>query len=170
MENALRGLELLDTYRRLYTCRYQLPFQSFSLLHMCDLLIRFSPTQPPAVDVVHFCMDVLKECLDGPGGFNVCGPLQEMFRQSAVECNVPLPDDLLILMGPPSQYSPDNMLDAYTRLSYVQPVERITDHLDPTFAQDLLAEWQNFVEATLSPGKEDSPSSERSMQISSLLN
>lgn len=170
MDNALRGLEILDTYRRIYTCRYQLPFQSFSLLHMCDLLIRFSPTQPPAADVVQFCMEVLKESTDGRGGFKICGPLQEMFRLSAVECGVPLPDDILDLMGPPSQYSSDDMLDAYTLLSYVQPVSRITDHLDETFAHDFPAEWQNIFEAPFSAGKEGSPGSERSMQISSLLN
>lgn len=170
MDNALRGLEILDTYRRLYTCRYQLPFQSFALLHMGDLLIRFSPARPPAIDVVHFCLEVLKECGDRPGGFAICGPLQEMFRQSAVECGVALPDDLLNLMGPPSQYSPDNMLDAYTRLSYVQPVERVTDHLDPTFARDFMTEWQHLFATRLSLGKEASPGSERPMQISSLLN
>lgn len=170
MDNALRGLELLDTYRRLYTCRYQLPFQCFALLHMCDLLIRFSPAQPPATDVVHFCLEVLKECADGRGGFSICGPLQEMFRQSVVECDIPLPDDLLTLMGPPSRYGPDSMLDAYTRLSYVQPVDRITEHLDATFARDFTTEWQNFFETTPSPGKEHSLSSDRSMQISSLLN
>ena len=170
MDNALKGLEILDTYRRLYTCRYQLPFQSFYLLHMCDLLIRFSPTRPPATDVVHFCLAVLKESADGRGGFSICGPLQEMFRQSAVECGVPLPDDLLNLMGPPSQYSPDNLLDAYTRLSYVQPAGRITDHLERTFAQDFVTQWQDIFDTSLSAGKEDSPSSERSMQIASLLN
>ncbi len=170
VDNALRGLEILQTYRKLYTCRYQLPFQSFSLFHMCDLLIRFSPAQPPATDVVRFCLEVLKECADGKGAFAVCGPLQEMFRQSAIECNVALPDDLGNLMISPSPYGSDSMLDAYTRLSYVQPASRITEHLDASFAQDFSTEWQKLFDGTHSPRKEQSPSSERSMQISSLLN
>jgi len=167
VENATKGLETLDAYRKLYTCRYQLPFQTFCLLQMCDLLIRFSPAQPPAKDVVYFCLEALKESSNGRGGFTICGPLQEMFRQSAVECSIPLPKDLYDLMGSSSQYSLDNLLDAYTRVSYVQPVSQITDKLDATFAQDWAEEWQKLMETSTSARKRDGG---RSMQIMSLLN
>ncbi|KAI9879267.1 MAG: hypothetical protein M1830_009068 [Pleopsidium flavum] len=170
VENATKGLETLDAYRKLYTCRYQLPFQTFCLLQMCDLLIRFSPAQPPATDVVHFCLETLKESSDGSGGFTICGPLQEMFRQSAVECGIPLPEDLHDLMGSSSQYTLDNLLDAYTRVSYVQPVAQITDKLETTFTQDWDEEWQRLVETSPSAGKRESVRSDKSMQITSLLN
>ncbi|KAI9821198.1 MAG: hypothetical protein M1827_003932 [Pycnora praestabilis] len=168
---AKRGLDMVETYRGLYTCRYQPSLQTFCVLHMCDLLIKYNSVDPTATEVVRFCLTVLKESADGQGGFSVCGPLQETFRQAAVEYGVALPDDLDELMVcPPSQYSPDDVLDACTRLSYAQPVNQVNMNFESTMADDFAEEWREFIEGYGSVADVPNSSAGRSMHIGSLLN
>ena len=177
VEYAWQGLEIQRKYRRLFTCRYQPSLQNFSLLHFGDALFRFALSEVDGKEIVEFCLDALKESADGRGGFAVCGPLQEMFRRCAVECGVPMPDNLDDLLSK-EQFGPDKLLDACTRLSYTQPIDQIVSNIDEEFAKTFAAEWRKFVEG---PGDEESVSSEatrlseksageRYMKIGSLLN
>lgn len=93
-----------------------------------------------------------------------------MFRQSAIECKIPLPENLPDMNDPPHQYSLDKLLDAYTRVSYVQPISHITDDLEATFTQDWAKEWERLIETTPSARDGNSGGSEKYMQITSLLN
>ena len=140
--HARCGLDILEHSRRLYTTRYQTPLLSFCILHLGDTLIRHSPQNPPASEVAVFCLEMLAKT---SAGFAICGPLSALFRQTATECGVPLPDDLDDRVGSSVEYSLDNILDACTRLTYIQPTEQILHHVDSSIAIDWAQEWQQQV-------------------------
>lgn len=140
--HARCGLELLEHSRRLYTTRYQTPLLSFCILHLGDFLIRHSPADPPATDVVVFCLEMLSKT---SAGFAICGPLSALFRGTAKECGIPLPKDLDDRVGEPREYTIDDILDACTRLTYVQPIEQILRHMDRSVVDDWATEWQKQV-------------------------
>ncbi|MCJ1379996.1 hypothetical protein MMC17_003099 [Xylographa soralifera] len=145
---AWTGLAMLKTYKEVYTCRYEQPLQAYALLHICDALIRFDPS-PPAerTEVVRIGLQILKEAADGRGGYGVCGPLQEAFRKAAVECNIPLPEEIDDLMKfNPKTENPDAIINATTRLSYTQPVFQAVRCMNETFGDEFAEEWRKFVE------------------------
>ncbi|KAI9704773.1 MAG: hypothetical protein M1836_006553 [Candelina mexicana] len=168
IENAQFGVELLKIYRTQYSCRYQPALQNFSLLHLCDILVRYGPA-PTNTEAVSFCLEVLKEAADDRGGFAVCGPLQETFRQTAIECGVPLPDNIRELMGP-ADYGFDDILDACTRHTYAQPVDQIVENVCATFDEDFSEEWRKLIENRSSQEMRVNTDTGRYMQIDSLLN
>lgn len=136
IDHATRSYEAHRLYRELYSCRYQSPLQPFCLLHACDVLIRFSPTKPSATAVVENCLLYLKEAVDGGGGFSVCNALKEMFRRTAIECHVRLPDDIDELMGENTKYTSEMLLDACRRLTYRQPVKRLVANMEDKISED----------------------------------
>lgn len=102
-------------------------------------------------------------------GFAICGPLQELFRRTAVECNVELPGNIASMMEPIQDFGLDDILDACTRLSYTQPLDQVLPHIDPAIAVDWPYQWQRLIFA--SGGEARRPMiGERSMNISTLLN
>jgi len=168
ISNAKSGLEVLKHSRRLYSCRYQLPLMAFCALHLGDVLIRYSPSEPHAPEVVLLCLEVLQE---NRPGFAICGPLQELFRRTAVECCVHLPTNLPELMEPNQHYGIDDILDACTRISYTQPTEQIVTYVDPAIAQDWSDEWQEIIGPLQStPSRPFAGDNGRVMHINSLLN
>ena len=176
VENAWRGLEIQRKYRKLFTCRLQPSLQNFALLHCGDALVRFANSSVDATEVVQFCLGALKESADGRGGFGVCGPLQEMFRRTAVECEVPLPYNITDLVGT-EQYGADQLLDACTRLSYTQPTTQVVSNFDEGVVQHFAEEWRRLVEGDRDDESEHdgsiserSNTSERYMKIDSVLN
>ncbi|MCJ1248761.1 hypothetical protein MMC30_005980 [Trapelia coarctata] len=169
IDHARRSYEAHRLYKELYSCRYQPSVQSFCLLHAGDILIRLSPTQPSATTVVENCLLYLKEAADGKGGFPVCGPLQEMFRRSAVECNVRLPDNVYELMGEDTNYTSEMLLDACTRLSYRQPVERVVANMEDTVSADFTQQLGEQIKA-LNAHAGRSAADTRRIQIDELLN
>ena len=169
VNHARKNYEALRLYRELYTCRYQPSLQTFCLLHTCDVLIRYSPNQPSATGVVENCLLYLKESADGKGGFPVCGPLQEMFRRSAIECHVRLPDNIYDLMGGSTNYTSENLLDACTRLSYQQPVERVVASMEDTTSDDFTQKLSDRILALNARAGGATPNT-RKIQIDSLLN
>lgn len=166
--NAKTGLEILEHSRRLYSGRYHLPLMAFCAVYLGDALIRYSPSDPLAPKVVAFCLEVLH---DNRPGFAICGPLQELFRRSAVTCRVALPSTLRELMKPNQHCGVDDILDACTRISYRQPIEQIVQHIDPSIAEDWDEEWRRIFGPLESnrplQGRADN---ERFMHINSLLN
>ncbi|KAI9875682.1 MAG: hypothetical protein M1830_008121 [Pleopsidium flavum] len=168
ISHARSGLEVLEHSRRLYSCRFQLPFMAFCALHLGDVLIRYSPSEPYAPEVVLFCLEVLQE---NRPGFAICGPLQELLRRTAVECRIQLPENLRELMKPSQHYGIDDILDACTRISYMQPTEQIVRYLDPSIAENWGDDWQEIIGPLQSTTPRHFGSdSGRVMHINSLLN
>ena len=96
-----------------------------------------------------------------------------MFKRTAIECQIPLPDDLDDLMGPNPYYTTQNLLDATTRLTYRQPLERVMANIDSSISKDLDREWSDFdietpVEATRA--RSNTNTSTRKIRIDELLN
>ena len=165
--HARSSVELLAHARRLYSARFSMPLLSFCLVHACDCLVRFSPHEPPALDTVEFCLEVLQQT---GTGFALCGPLQSLFCQTIEECGVRPSDEMKAVMGPFDHYVMDDILDACTRLSYTQPIDQILLFIDPEIARDWSGEWQRQVVAAFGQSRRGSTSSGRYMQIGNLLN
>jgi len=166
--HSRNGLEVLEHSRRLYSARYHLPLMGFCTLHLCDALIRYSPNQPPATDVVRFCLDTLRE---SRAGFSISAPLQELFRRTAVDLKIPLPDNYEELMDPEATYGIDDILDACGRLTYGQPTDQIIRHMDPDIGTTWPEEWRLVTSSTASHNRPQlGNDSRRTMQINTLLN
>lgn len=164
--HARTGVDILQHAHRLYSSRYQLPLVTFCSLHISDTLIRHAPDDPPAVQTVQFCLETMQQTRNG---FGICGPLQQLFLQTAMKCNVNIPVDIDKLMEPRQHFGLDDILDACTRLDYTQPIGQVLHHIDPGVAQDWPYQWQRLI---LNPGGQARrPSlSEKFLQITSLLN
>ncbi|KAL3428502.1 nitrogen assimilation transcription factor nit-4 (fungal specific transcription factor) [Phlyctema vagabunda] len=134
-----------DRYRVQYTCRYQPVFQMFALLHLTDVIARFFPhaievgqaKSRDGAQAVEFGLQCL---MHSHAGLPVAGALQEMLRRTANECSIPLPRNLNELMdtsrSPKQTYRIDDLLNACTRSSYVQPVAEIHKRYAPSFSVD----------------------------------
>lgn len=169
--HARRGLDVVKHSRHLYKTRYQLPLLSFCTLQLADMLVRESPEDPVASDVVSFCLESLAET---KAGFAICGPLASLFRRTAEQHGIPIAPDIEAKLGGPVQYTVDHILDACTRLAYTMPLDQTFRHIDRAIAMEWPAEWERQVVAT-KPGEgrrsahKPSPS-EQYMSIGSLLN
>lgn len=164
--HARTGVDILQHAHRLYSSRYQLPLVTFCSLHISDTLVRYSPEDPPALQTVQFCLESMQQTRIG---FGICGPLQQLFLQTAIKCNVELSPEIDSLMEPRQHFGVDDVLDACTRLEYTLPLDHVLHHIDPDVAQEWPYQWQRLV---LNPvGQARRPSiGERFMQITSLLN
>lgn len=164
--HARTGVDILQHAHRLYSSRYQLPLVTFCSLHVSDALVRYSPDDPPALQTVQFCLETMQQTR---AGFAICGPLQELFLQTAIKCHVELPVEIEKLMEPRQHFGVDDILDACTRLEYTPPLDEILHHIDPDVAQEWPYQWQRLI---LNPGGKArrASSSERFLQITSLLN
>ncbi|KAL8945758.1 MAG: hypothetical protein Q9222_007747 [Ikaeria aurantiellina] len=171
VDHAARGARIIDRSRQLYSTRYLMPLICFCIVHIGDTLIRYSPQDPLASEVVRFCLETLQEASPG---FPLCGPLQELFRRTAVECGTKLPSNIDQLTGGLGNYGVDDILDACTRLDYKQPVDQSMRHVDENIEEDWPYKWQQIVESLARP--EPPPStrqmslSEKQIPIDSLLN
>ena len=137
--HARSGVEPLDHAQRLYSARYSMPVMSFCLVHLCDALLSFSPTEPPASETIAFCLHVLQETRAGSA---LCGPLQNLFSRRAEECGVQIPEELEKLADSLNAFPVDDILDACTQLSYTEPVEQILRYIDPAIAKEWNEEWE----------------------------
>lgn len=164
--HAHTGIDILQHAHRLYSSRYQLPLVTFCSLHISDTLVRHSPDTPPAVQTVEFCLKTMQQTRIG---FAICGPLQELFLQTARKCNVELPVEIEALMEPRPNLGVDDILDACTRLEYTLPLDQVLRHIDPEVAQDWPFQWQRLILDRGDQARRPSIS-DRPMQITSLLN
>lgn len=143
--HAQQGLFLLDEhYRTQYTCRYQPVLQMFSLLHLSDLVARFFPGgveggSKDGPDAIQFGIEAL---IQSRAGFPVAGPLQEMLRRTAQECSIrfPLNEFMAIPIPPKGVYRIDDLIDACTRTSYIQPINEIHLRYLPSIPADWISE------------------------------
>lgn len=137
--HARSGVEPLGHAQRLYSARYFLPLVSFCLVHLCDALLSYSTQEPPAAETMAFCLQALQQ---NRAGFALCGPLQSLFIQRAKEYGVRTPKHLDKLVDTIDDYAVDDILDACTRLSYVEPFDQIMRYIDPAIAQEWNKEWE----------------------------
>jgi len=174
LRHAREGLNLMTRYRSLHNCCFLVP-QMFYMLHLCDVVIRFCSEQE-SVGVVNFGLQVLNE---SKTSFSVAALLQFLFSCEVFECKMQLPSDV---DHPTSQsyqvtaaFSLDEVLDACSRPSYMQPVVEILAKFSPSFAEEWVIEWERGGYANVGIGRRGSTNqmqSERDaqMQIRSILN
>ncbi|KAG0649396.1 Nitrogen assimilation transcription factor nirA [Hyphodiscus hymeniophilus] len=182
-KTAQEGLFLLDKhYRTQYTCRYQPVLQMFGVLQLSDVICRFFPNGDngagkDGASAVQFGLEVL---IQSYVGFPVAGPFQEMLRRTANDCSISLPkyiSDHLATPRPPKQrYGMDDLIDACSRLSYVQPTEEIHIMYLPSFSVDWASNASAYGFHEPSAGRRlrvpsaEEKSAQTLMQISNLLN
>jgi hypothetical protein len=147
--HAQHGLHVLEEkYRAEYTCRYQPVLQMFSVLHLSGVVARQFPGGVLGIGIEGSGRDgpeAIRLGMEALGqsrvGFPVAGPFQEMLRRTAVEGNILLPTNLSEIMPPPPSpkniYQMDDLLDACTRPTYIQPFEEI----HARFVASLSGQW-----------------------------
>jgi len=67
-----------------------------------------------------------------------------MFRNSIFEYNIPVPDELERLIGPSARISPEELLDAFTRPTYKQPITQLISNMDSHLATEFITSWQHL--------------------------
>lgn len=148
--HAQEGLFLLDEhYRTKYTCRYQPVLQMFEVLHLVDAVAKYFPggaegSGKDGLEAVQIGLEVLVE---SRAGFPVAGPLQEMLRRSASSYSVPLPPnhkDIMILPTRHHSYRLDDLIDACTRPTYVQPISEVIIRFNSSFSTDWASQVASF--------------------------
>ena len=181
-DNAQQGLFLLDEhYRTQYTCRYQPVLQMLAVLHLTDVIARFFPggVEGPRKDGPEAIKFGMESLMQSRPGFAVAGPFREMLRSTAKECSIRLPRELDELMIPPPNqlYQLDDLINACTRPSYVQPINQIHKRYLPSFSADWASDGASygFLEPALDARRLRVPSAEERgarslMQIRNLLN
>jgi len=181
--HAQQGLFLLDEhYRTHYTCRYQPVLQMFGILHLTDVIAHFfsANVDGPSKDgpaVIQLGLEVLME---SQSGFPVAGPLQEMLRRTANKySDRPKSRKELARSSRNNHqvYNINDLIDACTRPSYVQPVAEIHHRYHPSFSADWASEGASIglLEPISGARRFRGPSAEERgaqslMQIRNLLN
>ena len=94
-----------------------------------------------------------------------------MFRRTAVEYNVSLPENIKELMSPDTPYGLDEILDTCTRLTYVQPTDHFTHNIEDSIGMEWPEEWERIMSSSNAPSRRWSVNdNRRTMHINSLLN
>ena len=183
--HAQQGLSLLhEHYQNRYSCRYQSVLQMFSILHLVDVIARFFPggIEGPTKDGPDAVTFGLEALLQSHIGFPIAGPFTEMLRQTARECSIRLPKNIDNL--PTSRrssnaqiYRMDDMIDACTMPSYVQPVGELHRRYHASFSADWVAEAESCGFPKSRPGNTrlvaetvEEKAAQNLMQIRNLLN
>lgn len=144
VENGKMALSLLLQGRRhFHACRFHMPLTTFCMLYSSDALIRFSPNDPPASEVIEACSSMLRQ---NTSGFALSGPLQQMFCRSVASYGLEIPENLRAAMEPDDTYDIDEILDSCTRLSYTQPTEQIVQFISPDLGRQWTESWDSRVE------------------------
>ena len=137
--HARSGVEPLEHAQRLYSARYSMPLASFCLVQLCDALLSYSSQEPSGSETVAFCLRLLQQARAGSA---LCGPLQWLFSQRAQECGVQISMEWQEIVNSDQEYAVDDVLDACTRLSYVEPLDQIVRYIDSKIANEWNREWE----------------------------
>lgn len=169
LQHARRGVDLLLQYQRMFTAVYQSPLQLFLVLHICDAFVRFDSGNESTPEVARFCLETLQ---DARISYALAGPLQRMFCLAIEEYGIPLSDEVADLARSCSQYGPEEMLEACTRITYRQPSGQLRLSLRAGIARDFsyIRTHMPDGEPPEAEGENASSSKELRMQITSLLN
>lgn len=167
VSHARKGLWLLQLAQRIYTSRFAMPVVSFCTIYLGDALIvltphmSHTPREWQASEVIKTCLDLLQTTRKT---FPVCGPLQKLFHQRALDHGVAMPRGMEDIVGSFSHYGVDDILDVCTRLTYVPPLERILPAIHPAIAEEWPAAFRRAASS-----RPDRPAPGR-VGISDLLN
>lgn len=141
--HAQQGLFFLgEHYRFQYTRQYQSPLQMFAALHLTDVIARFFPHavggySETSTKTIGFGLDLLNE---SQARLPVAGPLQELLRRTANECGISLSqgtDEPVVANRQVMDiYQVDDLINACTRYTYVQPIKEIHSRYSPSFSTD----------------------------------
>lgn len=140
VNHAHAGLRLLQQYRSAYSNSYLSPIQLVCMVLLCDTAVHYDAAGEATSQVIHFCLTSLQ---DAKRGYPVAGPLQKMFRNSLLEYNLPVSEELERLIGASARISPEGLLDAFTRPTYRQPITQIRPNMDANLATDFITSWQH---------------------------
>jgi len=92
--------------------------------------------------------------MQSQAGFPIATPLQEMLRKTAKECSIRLPANVVDVLAVPAPlkavFRVDDLIDACTRPTYIQPINEIHMRYLPSISSDWLAEGAAF--GFLEPG------------------
>lgn len=166
---AREGLALLIQYRKAYGTFHQSPLQLFCMIHICDAIVSHDGHGGDTLDTIRFCIESLE---DAKFGYPVAGPLQRMFANRLIECNISLPNDLENLVGSPHIYQLEDLLNVCARSSYTPPITQLLQNFKPSLAQDFMDEWQAAYDQHPQTNLENPTAvpNQRSMHIDTLLN
>jgi hypothetical protein len=168
--HAKDGLVLLKDSRKMKTCRYLMPLTSFCIAHLGYALVRYDDASQ-ASEVAEFTLETLQL---NKSGFAICGPLQQMFRDAIADQEIVLSEDLERRLGPIDQYDIDAVLDACTRLTFLQPTEQIVQWVHRNIGEEWDIEWNKEIWDKLpqlpAPKKRQDSRGASAMEISNLLN
>jgi len=183
-QHAQQGLFLLEEhYHSLDISRYQPVMQMFAVLHLTDVVMRFYSQVPSAYgrdgrSTLKLAMSVLAK---SHSGYPVAGTFLELIYKTAKDLMDPLPNELLEdfhnALPNRSRFLLDDIINACTATTYMQPVRSIQKRFTPTIS----AEWAarspsfGFHPSSLDTVRLRQPSAEERgaqslMQIRNLLN
>ena len=141
-----------------------MPLIAFCIVHLADALLKYNPGKLSSSSIISFCLEALDQ---NRAGFQVCGPLQQVFWLTAQNNGVELPENVDESFTSGDRYNVDDILDAFTRLTYAQPLDQISRYIDENIGNQWTQEWDKIIDQSRS-GRQ--PNTERTMQITSLLN
>lgn len=170
IHHAKQGLALLRQYQQMFTFIYQSPLQLFCVVHICDALVRYGAPDESRPDIVRFCI----ECLQAAeASYPLAGPLQKMFSLAMTEYGMPISDDFERLNVHLSQYGPEEMLEAVTRLTYRVPISQLLPSMRPTLAEEFVRQRQQLEDEQSDQSRSSQEARKKRngrIQIGSLLN
>jgi hypothetical protein len=174
IRHAKRGFYLLDRYSRLYTNHYLSPLHLFCLVHICDTVVRYDDSdEARRTEYIHYCFTSLEQA---KVGYPLAGPLQKMFRTALSDYKVSVSDELEGIIGASARLGPEELLEACTRESYVQPVLQIVPNMETRLGQDFMDGYhQQYESRTVEQSQEERSSGtargkQKRVEIGALLN
>ena len=172
VEYAQVGLRLLYEYEIRYSIFYLSALQLLCLVQLCDAVIRYDGAGDTSLHIIRFCFRALN---DAKSSYPVAGPLAQMFRSSLKEYNLDIPDDLRSLIDGMGSYSPDELLNTCTRVTYRQPIAQILANMQEDTAEEFIRDWQRQLSQGILSGARSRANSALSsggkrVDIDSLLN
>ena len=144
LANAREGRAIIRKSLDMGICRFHTPPMIFCVVHVCDAIARCSVDHSERVDAAVLCLEALES---NRLGFKISGPLLQMFHIQLDEYGVELPAETEDRYGRREQFSMEEVLDACTRLSYIQPSGQLVRWIDPSFQHDWRDEWQRHTSA-----------------------
>ena len=174
IKHARRGFYLLNRYSRLYTNYYLSPLHLFCLVHICDTVVRYDGSdEARRTEYIHYCFTSLEQA---KVGYPLAGPLQKMFRTALSNYKVSISDELEGIIGASARIGPEELLEACTRESYVQPVLQIVPNMETGLGQDFMDGYhQQYESRTVEQAQEERSSGtargkQKRVDIGALLN
>ena len=181
LNHVQQGLFFLEEhYQSGYTGQYQSTLQMFAALHLIDVAARFFPqaggrSGELGLEAVEFGCRMLNECRDK---YPVAGPFHEMLQRTAIECGISMPKPLNqpVTANRPDDdmFREDDLIDACTMHTYLQPVNEIHKKYCSSFCEDWIThETSSFQSINFADGGMKSieeRGARRVMEIRNLLN